>query len=152
MDVSWHIVTSVYGLGAQGFTSVSQGAALVADGHAIGLPCHVFSLCTKLHVVMNPKRKFSVRISFQYVVAIGALVSVAGCNQQSPTVEPQEQKVASEVVEVIAPKAATVPEIRIVDGSLAQDRNGLAFMPNEDVPLTGLAVEKYPNGQMKTSI
>ena len=36
-----------------------------------------------------------------------------------------------------------------VDYDLLQDRGGLRYLPNQKKPFTGVAVEKYPNGQKR---
>ena len=41
---------------------------------------------------------------------------------------------------------------RVVDADQLQDRNGIAYLPNEEKPFTGFAVAKYPNGQKKKEV
>ena len=36
-----------------------------------------------------------------------------------------------------------------VDYNLIQDRNGIAYLPNDSEPFTGTAVASYPSGQQQ---
>ena len=79
------------------------------------------------------------------ITVLCAVALLAGCSGDVPGVNARESSGGRSKTD-----ANDDPSKVVVDRDQMQNRNGLYFLPNKDVPYTGLAASNYENGQKQS--